>query len=301
MSPEIIGFDALEHRYSWNGWNPPSVSHLLTAAGVNAFDPTWWRNSLLKKGIKAEQSDQWVTDLVWDGTPPEEARDWVEQFVDQPMNLEDAETYMAWRRDSAAARGSRIHARIEHSFNNNESIPGLLANPNLLARDSQWFRSFSDFKMDAQIKDVIAVEKILVNTTGIFCGTVDFAAEILIPELGDIAPVRRVIDWKTTYPPEGRVKSKSWQAMQMAAYSATMNRLEGAGIEEAVNVHIYPGGYQITRYKKELLIAAWQEFLQHLWDYWQERHLRGLDYHSPQMAALAVQRMKTEWMIPTKT
>lgn len=296
MSSEIVGFDPVEHCYSWNGWNPPSVSHLLTAAGVNAFDPTWWRKALLRKGIKPEQAEQWATDMVWDGIDRQEADRWVAQFVDAPMSPDDAEAYMAWRRDSATSRGSRIHARIEHSFNGSESIPGLLENANLIARDREWFNSFNDFRIESRIEEIIAVEKVLINTTGIFCGTVDFAAEIFIPELGDTEPVRRIIDWKTTYPPEGKVKGKSWQAMQMAAYGATLNRLEGSEIVEAINVHLYPGGYQITRYDKDALIKAWQEFLLHLWNFWQERYLKGLEYHSPQMAALAVERMQQEWM-----
>lgn len=294
---ELVGFDPSAHVYTWNGWNPPSVTRILGATGVSAFDPTYWRLSLLKRGIKPERAEEWITDLVWDGHAKTDARAWVQQFVNQPMSPEDAETYMSWRRDSAAARGTRIHARIEHFFSGHQdAVPGLMDNPNLLARDDAWWQGWLQFFSDCDFSEVFALEAALINTSGVFCGTVDFAAELRIPSLdADGGPVRRVIDWKTIYPPEKKVSGKPWQGMQLAAYGATLNRLMGAGVQEAVNVHVYPGGYALTTYKAEDLVTAWRTFLGYLWGYWTERADQGLMYHSPAMAREAVERMREEW------
>ena len=298
-----VGFDAGEHVYTWQGWNPPSVTRILSATGLSAFDPTFWRRSLLTRGIKPEQAQQWIEDLCWDGHDRAAISEWVNQFIGAPMSPEDAEVYMNWRRDSAAARGSRAHARIQHFYSGEQdAIPGLMGNPSLLARDQDWFDSFLSFYQEVEFHEVIAIEQPMINTVGMFCGTVDMAAAVQIPAFGDTAPVRRVIDWKTLYPPEAKangepkkVTAKPWQSMQLAAYGATLNRLAAAGIEEAVNVHLFPGGYQLSRYSMAELSQAWRTFLGHLYEYWSERETLGQEYHSPAMAAEAVRGMEAEW------
>jgi len=291
-----VEFSAGDHVYSWQGWNPPSVTRILSATGVSAFDPTFWLRSLQTRGIKAEQAEQWIEDLHWDGHDRAAVSEWVNQFVGAPMSTDDATVYMEWRRDSAAARGSRTHARIQHFFTGEQdAIPGLMTDKTLLARDSGWFDAFLRFFRNAEFHEVIAVEQPMINTVGVFCGTVDMAASVTIPELGDTGPVRRVLDWKTLYPPEGRVKGKPWQAMQMAAYGATLNRLAAAGITEAVNIHLFPGGYQLSRFNMADLAEAWRSYLGFLWEYWSERRAMGLMYHSPAMAAQALEGMAREW------
>lgn len=291
-----VEFSPGDHVYSWQGWNPPSVTRVLSAAGVSAFDPTFWRRSLLTRGIKPEQAAQWIEDLCWDGHDRTAVSEWVNQFIGAPMSADDAEVYMNWRRDSAAARGSRTHARIQHFYSGEQdAIPGLMADSTLLARDQEWFDAFLGFYREVEFHEVIAIEQPMVNTVGMFCGTVDMAAAVQIPAFGDTAPVRRVIDWKTLYPPTGKVKAKAWQPMQMAAYGATLNRLAAAGIEEAVNVHLFPGGYQLSRFNMTELADAWRTYLGFLWEYWNERRAMGLMYHSPAMAAQAVEGMAREW------
>jgi hypothetical protein len=127
---------------------------------------------------------------------------------------------------------------------------------------------------------VLLCERRLVNPVGYFCGSVDCVAEVN----GRLCAV----DWKTT----GNItkaKSQAWQGAQLAAYAATVNRLWGTEIRDAVNVHLAPNGYRMTTWNKMDLVQSWESFLSCLQTYWEQRQ------GSPE-ADQALASITAEWL-----
>ena len=95
------------------------------------------------------------------------------------------------------------------------------------------------------------------------------------------------VDWKTVGA-IGKAKSQAWQGAQLAAYAATVNRLWGLEITDAVNVHVGPDGYKLTTWNRADLLIAWKSFLECLQIHWGQKE--GPD------AEAAMASIRAEWL-----
>jgi len=195
---------------------------------------------------------------------------WRASLIRKGMTPEEADAEMDRARIEGASRGSLVHAGIE------AQILGIDATPD----DSvaEWMSHWHQFADREALGDVLLCERRLVNPVGYFCGSVDCVAEVG----GRLC----VVDWKTT----GNItkaKSQAWQGAQLAAYAATINRLWGLGIRDAVNVHLAPNGYRLTHWNAADLELAWGSFLECLQIYWGQQN-------SPE-ADQAMASIRAEW------
>jgi hypothetical protein len=244
-SDHEIGFDEASHSYSYNGWNPPSVSRVLEKTGAKAFDRTFWRLSLIRKG----------------------------------MTYDEAEAEMDRICREAADRGTRVHAHVEQTIEHGQPLEAdELTVPFL----GHW----QAFAAEHGLGQVLLMEQALVNTVGVYCGTVDCLAET--------KDGITVIDWKTTSEIR-KAKSQPWQALQLAAYAGAINRIYGLKVKQAMNVYLAPDGWKVVKYPGPKMGAAWRTFQGLLRDYWLERAELGEAYHTPLMASTALAQVESVW------
>lgn len=240
-----IGFEEASHSYSYNGWNPPSVSRILEATGAKAFDRSFWKASLIRKGMT-----------------PEEAEEEMDRICRE-----------------AADRGTRVHSHVEQTIQHGKPIDDDPLPAPFLAH-------WQAFAEKHELGDVLLMEQALVNTVGLYCGTVDCLA---VTKDGVT-----VIDWKTTGELK-KARSQPWQALQLAAYAGAINRIYGLQVKQAMNVYLAPDGWKAVQYPAEKMGQAWRTFQGLLRDYWLERVELGDQYHTPQMAATALEQVEAVW------
>ncbi len=227
------------------------VAHRYTFRGIELGSVT---TILREGGASSFDPSRWRASLIRKGMTPEEA---------------DAEMDRA--RTEGASRGTLVHAGIE------ARILGIDAEPDDSVAD--WMGHWDQFANREGLGDVLLCERRLVNPVGYFCGSVDCIAEVG----GKLC----CIDWKTTSNIT-KAKSQSWQGAQLAAYAATVNRLWGTEIRDAVNVHLAPNGYKVTTFNRADLKQAWGSFLECLQIYWGQQN-------SPE-ADQAMASIKAEWL-----
>ena len=197
---------------------------------------------------------------------------WRASLIRKGLTPEEAEAEMDRVRIAGASRGSLIHAGIE------ARILGIDAEPDDSVAD--WMGHWYQFAEREALGDVLLCERRLVNPVGYFCGSVDCVAEVN----GKLC----VVDWKTTSS-VSKAKSQAWQGAQLAAYAATINRLWGLEIRDAVNVHLAPNGYKVTHWNAADLQESWASFLECLLVYW------GQQQKGPEAEA-AMASIRAEWL-----
>ena len=210
------------------------VDHRYTFKGIELGSVT---TILRVGGASAFDPSHWRASLIRKGLTPEEA-----------------EAEMDRVRIAGASRGTLVHGGIE------ARILGIDAEPDESVAD--WMSHWHQFAEREALGDVLLCERRLVNPVGYFCGSVDCVAEVN----GKLT----CLDWKTVGA-IGKAKSQAWQGAQLAAYTATINRLWGIEVQNASNVHLGPDGYKITTWNRADLLLAWGSFLDCLQTYWKQR------------------------------
>ena len=135
-------FDPDRHRYEWNGWSLPSVSHVLSETGIKEpFDRTFWQRSLMRKGMTEEES-----------------------IIE-----------MDRVRDESFARGTAIHLGIEHRLKGLPDYTGedVGLEADLKSNMPHW----EEFAAEHELSKVLMLEQSLIQPVGHYCGTVDCVAE----------------------------------------------------------------------------------------------------------------------------
>tara|TARA_B100001287_G_C22670946_1_gene525250 strand:- start:1109 stop:1927 length:819 start_codon:yes stop_codon:yes gene_type:complete len=248
-------FEEGAHVYRYKGWKPPGVSSLLEAVGIkDPFDRTFWRASLLKKG----------------------------------MTEEEAEAFMDEQSERGIERGKNIHSWIEGHCTG-EHVPLEELCPEWMALDdfAGYKDGFLQFVEEFEVSKVYLIERPLVNTVGLYCGTVDCMAET---KFGTA-----VIDWKTSTAVK-KFKRKPWMKYQLAAYSGAINRsFEIEPVKHGINVCLAPDGLRIFHYEEAEMLETWTNLKGLLRDYWFERcQLAQLD-DDPGMACEALEAIEEAW------
>ena len=195
---------------------------------------------------------------------------WKASLIRKGMTDAEAEVEMERARNDGASRGSLVHLGIENRIVGTDGCD---------ASVEQWMRHWERFADNEQLGEVLLCERRLVNPVGYFCGSVDCVAEVN----GKLCAV----DWKTVGA-IGKAKSQAWQGAQLAAYAATVNRLWGLEITDAVNVHVGPDGYKLTTWNRADLLIAWKSFLECLQIHWGQKE--GPD------AEAAMASIRAEWL-----
>lgn len=139
------------------------------------------------------------------------------------------------KRDSAAARGTRVHMAIERHL---DGIPVGDATSRLVdARERGMFEGYLRFAEDYEL-EVVHQELAVCNVQHGWAGRYDVAGRCY-GTFGETA----VIDWKT-----GATGPHSTWALQLAAYAHADQLVDGGDVPEvskqvALAVRLYPGSY----------------------------------------------------------
>lgn len=248
-------FEEGAHVYRYRGWKPPSVSRILEATGIKEpFDRTFWRIALMRKG----------------------------------MTEAEAEAEMDLKSEQGIERGKGVHSFIEATC---KAEPMELKDycPDWLAMDV--FQGYQDgflqFLSEYEVSEVLLIERPLVNTVALYCGTVDCLA---VTKYGPA-----VIDWKTTDAIR-KAKRKGWMKHQLAAYAGCINRLfELEPVKQGINVVLAPDGMKTYRYEEAEFLEAWTNLKGLLRDYWAERCAAAELDDEPGMACEALEKIEATW------
>ena len=135
-------FNAADHSYTFDGQPLPGVSRLMEEIGVKEhFDPTFWRQSLIRKG----------------------------------MTEQEAEEFMEMRRNLGIARGNGQHGYIESWIKGGKPTAQEFCPPELGSLEP-YVAGFHEFLAHHEISSVLLCEQPLVNPIAMYCGTVDCLA-----------------------------------------------------------------------------------------------------------------------------
>ena len=174
-------------------------------------------------------------------------------------------------RISAASRalGQRIHAALEQVclgvVDVGDSLPECDLTPYVCAFED-WFR--------ANVREVVAVERLLVSRRYQYAGTTDLVARLTDGSLA-------VIDHKSSkaWPREAPRPDALW-AVQLAAYGNALYEQEGLQATRRLVVHLpsnAPGSIYIHEFGPERAMADWLAFRSLLWVYqWQNGRADGI-------------------------
>jgi hypothetical protein len=208
---------------------------------------------------------------------------WKRSLIRKGFSDEEAEEEMERVRNEATHRGTLVHLGIEHRCQGREYQPPMMVgSEEILEQFMPWFEKFAE---EYELGTVYLTEQALIQPVGHYCGTVDCVAET---KLGLMA-----IDWKTIKACR-KGKREKWQKYQLAAYVGAINCTFDLEVLQAMNVQIGPDGFNVVVHEPNELLSAWTTLKGLLKDYWEIRHSHK-EYHSPGLAAAALQTITETW------